>query len=295
METTEEQKKPRLNPLVGGGVALVVGLLGTNIYFSTKSGSLERELKDLRTAVKAELVGLREETRLAKSEREKAIAELQQQIASSESKSQEAALQATVASRKYSEQLARQTAEQQQKHLRASHEELTKLSAQLGEVKAAASQINEKVGGIATDVTNARTEIASARSDVSKTFNELRSVRGDMGIQSGKIATNARELAALKALGDRAYFEFELPKTKTPQRIGDVSLQLKKWDVKRNRFTIDLIADDRRTEKKDRTVNEPVQFYVAKARVPYEIVVNEVRRDKIVGYLAAPKTREPRY
>jgi len=290
-----EEKKPQVSPVVVAGVAFVVGLLGTNIYFSTKSASLERDVKDLRAAVKSELVSLREETRLAKGERDLAIAELQKQIASSESKSQEVALKAGVAARKYSEQLARQAVEQQQKHLRASHEELEKLSAQLGEVKQAATQISEKVGGIATDVSTARSEIASTRTNVEKTFFELRSVRGDLGIQSGKIATNARELAALKALGDRAYFEFELPKTKTPQKIGDVAVQLKKWDARRNRFTIDLIADDRRTEKKDRTVNEPVQFYVAKARVPYELVVNEVRRDKIVGYLAAPKTREPRY
>jgi hypothetical protein len=119
-------------------------------------------------------------------------------------------------------------------------------------------------------------------------------VRGDLGIQSGLIATNAKELAALRAMGERDYFEFNLAKTKAPQRIGDIAVQLKKMDNRRNRYTIEVISNDKRVEKKDRTVNEPVQFYMAKARLPYELVVNEVRKDSIVGYLAAPKVREVR-
>ena len=90
------------------------------------------------------------------------------------------------------------------------------------------------------------------------------------------------------------YFEFQLTKTKAPQKIGDVAVQVKRMDTKRNRYTIELIADDKKVEKKDRSVNEPVQFYMAKARIPYEIVVNEVRNDRIVGYLATPKVREMR-
>jgi hypothetical protein len=126
------------------------------------------------------------------------------------------------------------------------------------------------------------------------TLSDLRTVRGDLGLQSGLIATNAKELSALRALGDRDYIEFDLPKTKNPQRIGDVSILLRKSDEKRNRYTIELIANDKTVEKKDRNINEPVQFYLARARRPYEIVVNEVRKDRIVGYLAAPKLRAAR-
>jgi hypothetical protein len=70
--------------------------------------------------------------------------------------------------------------------------------------------------------------------------------------------------------------------------VGDVRLRLKKADPHRNEYTIEVLADDRLVEKKDRTANEPVQFYVAKARQPYEIVVNEVKKGGIVGYLATP-------
>jgi predicted amino acid dehydrogenase len=114
-------------------------------------------------------------------------------------------------------------------------------------------------------------------------------VTGDLGVQSGYIATNSKELALLKRLGERNITEFKLAKTKDPQRVGDIALVLKRTDQKKNKYTVEVVADDKRTEKKDKGVNEPIQFYVSKARQPYEIVVNEVKKDLIVGYLAAPK------
>ena len=114
-------------------------------------------------------------------------------------------------------------------------------------------------------------------------------------MQSGYIATNGKEIAALKRLGERNIIEFNLGKSKQPQRVGDISLTLKKADPKRNKYTIEVLADDKTTEKKDRTINEPVQFYVAKGgRLPYEIVVNQVGKDKIVGYLSTPKDQVAR-
>ena len=86
-----------------------------------------------------------------------------------------------------------------------------------------------------------------------------------MGVQSGLIATNGSELAALKLRGERNYFEFKLGKTKQPQRVGDITLLLKKTDPKKNKYTVEVMADDKLTEKKDRNINEPVQFYTAKA------------------------------
>ncbi|MBY0313824.1 MAG: hypothetical protein K2W85_17300, partial [Phycisphaerales bacterium] len=123
----------------------------------------------------------------------------------------------------------------------------------------------------------------------------LKSVQGDLGVTSGLVATNGRELEALKQLGQRNYFEFNLGKTKAPQRVGDVMVQLKKVDQKRNKYWVDIIADDKRTEKKEKSVAEPVQFYTAKGgRIPYEIVVMNVGKDVITGYLSTPKVSAPR-
>ena len=147
---------------------------------------------------------------------------------------------------------------------------------------------------VSTEVGTLRTEAAATKSELEKTIADLKSTRGDLGVQSGLIATNSKELSALKALGERNYTEFKLAKEKTAQRVGDVQIRLKSVDQKKNRYTIELIADDKLVEKKDKTINEPVQFLLSRATQPYELVVNEVKKDLIVGYVSAPKVQQSR-
>ncbi len=115
-----------------------------------------------------------------------------------------------------------------------------------------------------------------------------------MGVMSGLIATNSKDLSALRELGERNYFEFDLSKRQITKKVGDVTLTLKKSDPKRNRYTVEILADDKRVEKRDKTVNEPVQLYVSDNRQPYEIVVNQIKKDEIVGYLSTPKVKMAR-
>ena len=112
---------------------------------------------------------------------------------------------------------------------------------------------------------------------------------GDLDIQSGLIATNAKELAALRERGDRSYLDLMLPREKNFRKIGDIQVRLKSADPKRNRYTLELIVNDKTIEKKDRTINEPVQFILSRDSQPHELVVNEIRKDLVIGYLATPK------
>jgi hypothetical protein len=153
------------------------------------------------------------------------------------------------------------------------------------------AQVDETLNGIKGDVGTVKTEAATTRTELSATNADLKRVTGDMGVMSGLIATNSTELGALRKLGERDYFEFTLPKTGGLQRVGGIQLALKKADVKRNKFTLDVMADDRRVEKKDKSINEPVQFYTSGARAPYEVVVNEIRQDQVIGYLSVPKVK----
>ncbi|MBL8229825.1 MAG: hypothetical protein JNL98_15155 [Bryobacterales bacterium] len=293
--SSQPESTSRFSAPVIAGLTLGVALIGSNVYFASRTSQLESEIKGLRTAVKEELVSLQNDTKSVSQQNERTFAELQKQIQTTESKSQQAAMQAGANARRYSEQVARKISDQHQQQLSATNQQLQEqLNSKIGEVKEVATATNAQVTGIASEVTSVKTEVASAKSELDRTIQDLRTVRGDLGVQSGLIATNSKELAALRAMGERNYIEFQLPKTKGPQRIGDVAVQLKKFDPKRNRYTIELVADDKKVEKKDRTVNEPVQFYLASARVPYEIVVNEVRRDSIVGYLSAPKVKQAR-
>ena len=129
---------------------------------------------------------------------------------------------------------------------------------------------------------------------IEKTVANLKRVQGDVSSQGSLIATNGTEISALRALGERNIFEFKIAKSKEPQKVGDVAVLLKKADMKKNRYTIEVTVDDKRVEKKDKTINEPVQFLTSKARQPYEIVVNEVKKDMIAGYLATPKVQTTR-
>jgi acetolactate synthase small subunit len=168
------------------------------------------------------------------------------------------------------------------------------VSSEISEAKQSASAANAKIADVSTDVGGVKTQVSATQAELQKTISDLKSTRGDLGVQSGLIATNASELQALRRLGERNIFEIKLGKTKTPQRIGDITLQLKKTDPKKNKYSVDVMADDTLTEKKDKNINEPVQFYTAKAKQPYEIVINKVQKDMIIGYLATPKEQSGR-
>jgi DNA anti-recombination protein RmuC len=175
-------------------------------------------------------------------------------------------------------------------------EQAEQLDAELGKVKESAADASNKIEGITTDVGSVKTDVGAVRTDVAttkseldETKSELQRARGDMGIMSGLVATNSKQIQQLRDLGDRNIYEFTLTKNGKPQKVGDIEVTLEKADTGHNRFTIAVLADDTHVQKKDKTVNEPVQFYTSKAHQPYEIVVNKVGKNQIVGYLATPK------
>lgn len=151
------------------------------------------------------------------------------------------------------------------------------------------NSVATEVGGVKTDLTGAKTDIASTRTDLEATKSKLDHTIGDLGVQSGLIAHTQQDLEYLKHKGDRNYYEFTLVKGHKPTPVSTVSLQLKKVDAKKGRFTLNVIADDRTIEKKDRTVSEPMQLYTGRDRNLYEIVVFTADKNKVTGYVSTPK------
>ncbi len=168
------------------------------------------------------------------------------------------------------------------------------VATEINGLKQATSSAQSGLSAVSTEVTQVRTQVASTQSQLERIVADLKRTTGDMGVMSGLIATNTRELAALKQLDDRDYTEFTLYKRKEPIKLDGISILLKKTDVKAGRYTLELLVNDRKIEKKDRDVNEPLQFYVGNNRQPYELVVNQLGKDQITGYLATPKTAAPR-
>ena len=153
---------------------------------------------------------------------------------------------------------------------------LTRVDGKVSELSRVAADTDSKVGSLTGTVEGVQQDVAKNKQEIEQTVRDLKTVRGDLGVQSGLIATNGTELNALRELGERNYFDFDITKAKQPQRVGAIQLRLKKADQKRNKFTIELWADDKRIEKKNKTLLEPVQFYVLGSRIPYEIVVQKV-------------------
>jgi len=274
--------------LLGGAIAAV---LVANVYMFIQLNDLKTKMATAQDATQAEIEVLKENsTTMSVAQREK-MASLQSDLASARREANVQVSQVKKEALSYTEEKA-QKLEQEQ---RAQAQKVSGDIAQVNNsVQQVASTTSAKIAETNTDVSNVKSQVESTKTELNKTITDLKKVTGDLGITSGYVATNGKEIDMLRKLGERNIFEFKLAKTKAPQRVGDVSLLLKKVDQKKNRFTFELTADDKLVEKKDRTINEPIQFMTSKAKQPYEIVINRVDKDLISGYLATPKVQEGR-
>jgi len=280
-------------PSSGGGVKIpilfgaVIALLGANVYLFLQLDKTKTDVAGLKEAMTREISTVKETSNVTTATSRRYINELKDELEAARRQSAMAAGQAKVEAEKKAVELTAKL----ERETKAAQQQM---ASQITEVKQEASSANTKIAAVSTEVGSVKTEVANTKTELDKTIADLKRTRGDLGEQSGLIATNYKEFLALKALGDRNYFEFTLPKEKTARRVGDIMLQLKKADAKKNRFTVDLTFDDKKMEKKDKTLNEPLQFYTSKARQPYELVINSIGKDTISGYLATPKVQNAR-
>jgi chromosome segregation ATPase len=273
--TTPNWKTPLL-------VGIIVLLIASNIYLFTQIERVKTDNKNEMARLSADLNNTIDKMRIESSETvqksRRTVETLQQAISDQKRAADRAVGQAKIDAEKKVEMLQARVQTEQEKQQKA-----------LADVKLTADTATTKLADVTTDVGAVKTDVQTTKSELEQTVANLKRVTGDVDSHASLIATNGKELSALRALGERNYAEFHIVKSKQAARVGDIMVQLKKVDVKRNRFTVAITADDKLVEKKDRTINEPIQFYTSKAKQPYEIVVNEVKKDTIIGYLATPK------
>jgi DNA repair exonuclease SbcCD ATPase subunit len=173
--------------------------------------------------------------------------------------------------------------------VKAQKEQTAKLAQQQADAEKQLGAVQTDVSSVKTDVGTAKTNIAATQTDLAETKAQLQRTMGDQGVMSGLIARTHDELEILKHKGDRNYYEFTLQKGGKPLLLSTVKLQAKKVDDKHSKYTMIVSADDRNIEKKDKSLDEPVQFYTGKDLVLYEIVVNNISKNQISGYLSTPK------
>jgi len=268
--------------------ALAAGAIVASLAFN---GFLLYEIHDFKAdtakssaIMQNEIDTLKENSTVMTATQRKHLDDLKEEL---DVKSRQAAAAASQA-KKEALSYADQQAEKLEAENRRTAENVNKVNSDLSTVRQSADTANAKIADVGNDVNGVKTDLAGTKSDLQQTKIDLKSVRGDLGGTQSLVATNGKELDELIRRGERNIVKFDInKKTKGYQKVGDISLLLKNADPKKNKFTLEVNADDKLTEKKDRNINEPLQFYVSNSL--YELVVNTVGKDTVSGYLSTPK------
>jgi len=266
---------------------LVVGLAGAVGYLYMQLDAVKKDLVKANDSAQSRLDKLEESTSVTTRSNRRTVDELRDQL-------ERARRQAALAAGQAKEEALKKVDETRAALEAAQERSQKELKSDISQVKDATESAKTQISQVGNDVTTVKGDVAATRSELEKTVAELKRATGELDGHSVLIATNQKELQALRTLGERNYVEFTVHKSKMSQRVGDVSILLKNADVKKNRYTIELTADDKTVEKKDRGINEPLQFMTSKAKQPYELVVNDIKKDTIAGYVSVPKVLNTR-
>jgi chromosome segregation ATPase len=138
----------------------------------------------------------------------------------------------------------------------------------------------------ADDVKMVDTKVGGVRTDLDATREDLKMARSEMGTL---IARNHDEIDQLRRMGERDYVEFTITGKNKPQKVGNVTVELKSVNQKKNQFSVAMTVEDKRFDKKNRALNEPIFFYTSGTKLPEELVINKVAKDTVSGYISIPK------
>ena len=136
------------------------------------------------------------------------------------------------------------------------------------------------------DVKTVDTKVGGVRTDLDTTREDLKMAKSEMGTL---IARNHDEIDQLRRLGERDYVEFTISGRNRPQKVSNVTVELKGVNDKHNQFSVALTVEDKRFEKKNRAMNEPIFFYTSGTHIPEELVINKIGKNTISGYVSIPK------
>lgn len=282
-----EAPKPAATPIVVGrpkttpryglfGFLIVLGLLGYIIY------DLQASKKHLQETQRTQMAGLEEKLVARLNESDKELEAL-----ASDFKVVRDRLGVTQRELDHARALARQIKAEQEQSVKQLNAQISQ-KADTQQLAALKEEATSKFGAVNADVTAVKTDVASTKKELEGTRRELVDVKDTLTQQ---IARNRDELQQLRLKGERNYYEFELDKKKKVALVGDVRIMLLDTNHKKKNYGVRIVVDDNQLEKKNRTVNEPVQFLVGRTKLRYELVVNDVQKDKIIGYLSIPKDK----
>lgn len=267
-----------------GFVMFLVAILMGNFYLYSKIKRSEVDAYTLQQRLEEKLGRLEKNSSYHLGNAQQEIQQLRSDLGEARV---EAAKKAKAEARRYTSRLSKNVASHQRTNQEA-------LMGEIRGVQEMAAATGAKVEAVEGEITSVKKEMAEAQSQIDSTDSVLKLTKDELQLMSEWVSSNSSEIGQLRDFNERTYLTFRLPKSGKMYKIGGVLMRLRKTEPKRHRFSIELLADDRKMVKKDHYVNEPLQFYVGDSKRPYEIVMTSVRKEEVMGFLATPKIQMAR-
>lgn len=279
--TTPQPQPPKKSPS-GQMIALalvIVFAAATNVYLFSRVKSLEVEAHTLRANLETEITKVNESSAYRSVQARREFEDLREEVKKTRSQiSKETDANTRTRTRRLADNVARKQREQQEM-----------LLGEIRVVSGKAGKAQSGVDEVRTDVQAMRSDAEQTRTQLNETGAMLRSTHNHVLDLDGQVSGNAAGIERLRQLGERERIAFALKRTDRLQRVGGIYLRLKNTSPKNNRFTLEVMADDKKVEQRKKHVHEAMRFYLPGAGQPYEIVITAVQKDQVNGYLSRPK------
>lgn len=266
---------------IAGGIA-VAALIGFNVHLLNKVGDVEISSQSERATMTAEVGDLEAALSAQTGAYQREISALQESV---EKTKAEAADRARVETRRSADQLSKLIAQKER-------EQQDMFLTEIGTVRGETDSNRKGIEDVSTRVVGVQGELDQTRESLNETADLLASTQENVDGISGRVGTHEAAIERLKMQGQRDVTEFNLAVSKERTQVQSVHMRVKDINFKKNRYTLEVMADDRIVTHKDRLLNQPVEFYVTGVAQPYEVVVTDIARDEVTGYLATPKFKE---
>ena len=266
---------------IAGGIA-VAALIGLNVHLMNKVGDIETSTQSERAAMTAEVSDLEASLSAQSGAHQREISALQKSV---EKTKAAAANRARVEARRGADQLSKVIAQKEQ-------EQQDMFLTEIGAVRGETYTNRKGIQDIGTQVVGVQGELDQTRESLNETADLLASTQTDVDTVSGRVGTHEAAIERLKMQVQRDVTQFQLPVAKWRTKIESVHMRVKDINFKKNRYTLEVMADDKVVTHKDRLLNQPVEFYVMGVAQPYELVVTDIERNQVTGYLATPKFKQ---
>ncbi len=285
---------PSRSPMhTGVVVLLLLGLalaLAGNAYQFVKATRLASQVASVQQSLQSQITRLSDATNGAFDVAQHRFEELKRLQDSTSA----ALIDARSESRHSSSQVAARLEERNQELEQANRELIAQLTALKQDVNSRLQTTAVRLQNTTTklDTADAKLQRISTEADANRA--DLKRVSGDLNsIRSNLSGTAPTQSAAATAPGpspEHRHLPFDLLTTKVPTRIGEIQIAIRSTDPKNNRYTMDLYTGDKTALGRDCAVNEAVRFYRSGDPLPYEVVVSQIRKDEVIGYVTAPST-----